>query len=94
MTKEQRGGESQDGPRHADYDRNLGFARREAAIRATNEKFGVTVGNATLNEYTSEQASYFAQQLYSDPTIVRAKITAERNLDNGFNEFYIEAWVK
>ncbi|HOZ03592.1 MAG TPA: hypothetical protein PKX78_03815 [Candidatus Woesebacteria bacterium] len=52
------------------------------------------MGNATLNEYTSEQASYFAQQLYSDPTIVRAKITAERNLDNGFNEFYIEAWVK
>lgn len=80
-------------PKHGTWDRSFDFHEREAAIKATNEKFHVLVGNGTLNQYTEQQALFFAKQIFHDESIVRAKITSVKNVSNGFNEFYVEAWV-
>lgn len=76
--------------RHADWDRN-DRQRRELAIKLTNEKFGTSNGNATLDYYNAEQKLFFAQKFFDDDNITWARITAVKNGSNGFNEFFIEA---
>lgn len=75
---------------HADWDRN-DRERRELAIKLTNEKFGTQQGNATLDYYTPEQQLFFAKIFFDDDSITKARITAVKNISNGFNEFFIEA---
>lgn len=64
------------------------------ATKATNEKFGAHQGNATLDGYDGEQAVYFAQQVFGDPTITRVEITPVKNVAHGWNEFFIQAWTE
>lgn len=80
-------------PRYADWDRNY-FEQILDATKATNEKFGAHQGNATLDSYTDEQALYFAQQVFGDPTITRVQIIPEKNVVHGWNEFFIQAWTE
>lgn len=61
------------------------------AVKATQEKFGIQFGDATLGQLNEEQLTYFAQRVFLNDKIGKATLQSEKGI-NGFDYFFVKAF--